>query len=205
MIRKPTPSLSLSRARCFTRELPRSRIIIIVTVVVKVVKKELHLAIEGLSQIAQKAKKGNESNKKKKNRRGNQQIDLTDKLKILIKTKFTFYIKHVKKKKKINEKKKKTNRKEKIIKTQTWLDTKFTSVATALQLFPPFFFLFSSSYERQEKKDRICVQVRERTSRASGRTRAWICKCFLLLARRNEKKKKCEKEQTRWCDRQEKL
>ena len=109
------------------------------------------------------------------------------------------------KKKKMNAKKKKKNRKEKIIKTQTWLDTKFTSVATALQLFPPFFFLFSSSYERQEKKDRICVQVRERTSRASGRTRAWICKCFLLLARRNEKKKKCEKEQTRWCDRQEKL
>ena len=30
------------------------------------VKKELHLAIEGLSQIAQKAKKGNESKKKKK-------------------------------------------------------------------------------------------------------------------------------------------
>lgn len=105
MIRKPTPSLSLSRARCFTRELPRSRIIIIVTVVVKVVKKELHLAIEGLSQIAQKAKKGNES-KKKKNRRGNQHRALPAKVKL--RRKNTMHVVHTsrQKKKKIERKKK---------------------------------------------------------------------------------------------------
>lgn len=112
MIRKPTPSLSLSRARCFTRELPRSRIIIIVTVVVKVVKKELHLAIEGLSQIAQKAKKGNESNKKKKNRRGNQHRALPAKVKLRRKTQCTLCTPHVKKKKK-NERKKKKKQTEK--------------------------------------------------------------------------------------------
>lgn len=56
-----------------------------------------------------------------------------------------------------NERKK--NRKEKIIKTQTWLDTKFTSVATALQLFP-LFSLFLFLWKAREERQNMCSGTR---------------------------------------------
>lgn len=151
MIRKPTPSLSLSCARCFTRELLRSRIIIIVTIVVKVVKKEFHLAIEGLSQIAQSNERKWEQ--KKKQRKTAQSFTSQSETA----KKNTMHVVHTSRQKKKNERKK--NRKEKIIKTQTWLDTKFTSVATALQLFP-LFSLFLFLWKAREERQNMCSGTR---------------------------------------------
>lgn len=193
MIRKPTPSLSLSCARCFTRELLRSRIIIIVTIVVKVVKKEFHLAIEGLSQIAQSNERKWEQ--KKKQRKTAQSFTSQSETA----KKNTMHVVHTSRQKKKKWTQKKQKRENNQNTDLARHEVHFRGDGAAA--FSPFFsfpLLMKGKRRKTEYVFRYANVLRELQGERVRRYASVFC-CW------HEEKKKCEKEQRRWCDRQEKL